>query len=55
MSVFQWIRYMTCDGLPDPGSLSEMNTFLYLWATEDEEVDMSKVATKHNVIIYVRE
>ncbi|KOC68038.1 Cancer susceptibility candidate protein 1 like protein [Habropoda laboriosa] len=33
----KWARYMTCDGLPDPGSMPDMNTFLFLWSTEEKE------------------
>ncbi|XP_011635025.1 axonemal 84 kDa protein-like [Pogonomyrmex barbatus] len=46
-----WIRYMTCDGLPNPGNLSEINTFLFLWSMEDEKIDMNKLIAKCNIII----
>ncbi|XP_014489011.1 PREDICTED: protein CASC1-like isoform X2 [Dinoponera quadriceps] len=48
-----WIRYMTCDGLPDPGSLSEMNTFVFLWSMEDKEVNMSNFTRKYYTVIYL--
>ncbi|XP_070164198.1 dynein axonemal intermediate chain 7 isoform X3 [Polyergus mexicanus] len=48
-----WFRYITCDGLPDPGSLSEMNTYIFLWSMEDEKVDMSNFVVKYNIIIYL--
>ncbi|CAK9799510.1 Dynein axonemal intermediate chain 7 [Anthophora plagiata] len=40
----KWSRYMTCDGLPDPGSIPDMNTFLLFWSTEE-----GKVATMDTV------
>lgn len=46
---------MTCDGLPDPGSLSEMNTYIFLWSMEDEKVDMNNFIVRYNIIIYVRQ
>ncbi|XP_025153947.1 axonemal 84 kDa protein [Harpegnathos saltator] len=48
-----WSRYMTCDGLPNPGSLSDMNTFLFLWSMEDKEVNMSNFTKKYDTIIYL--
>ncbi|PSN29539.1 hypothetical protein C0J52_25170 [Blattella germanica] len=32
----EWIQYLKCDGLPDPASLGEMNTYLYLWRNCEE-------------------
>ncbi|XP_011255045.2 axonemal 84 kDa protein [Camponotus floridanus] len=46
-----WLRYMTCDGLPDPGSLSEMNTYIFLWSMEDEKVNMNNFIVRYNIII----
>jgi hypothetical protein len=34
--LFKWKQYMKCDGLPDPASLSEMNTYIYLWRSVEE-------------------
>ncbi|XP_076630391.1 dynein axonemal intermediate chain 7 [Colletes latitarsis] len=45
-----WDRYMTCDGLPDPGSLSDMNTFLFLWTIEHETTTMDEMAERCHVI-----
>ncbi|KAL6443267.1 hypothetical protein ACFW04_002876 [Cataglyphis niger] len=50
-----WFRYITCDGLPDPGSLPEMNTYIFLWSMEDEKVNMSNFIAKYNIIIYLLE
>lgn len=44
---------MTCDGLPNPGSLSEMNSFVFLWSMEDKEVNMSNFTKKYDIIVYV--
>lgn len=52
-NYFQWIRYMTCDGLPDPGKPSEMNTFIFLWSMKSEEVNMSNIVMKHDTVIFV--
>ncbi|XP_072751665.1 LOW QUALITY PROTEIN: dynein axonemal intermediate chain 7 [Anoplolepis gracilipes] len=48
-----WLRYLTCDGLPDPGRLSEMNTYIFLWSMEDEKVNMSNFIVRYNIIIYL--
>lgn len=44
---------MTCDGLPDPGSLSDMNTFLFLWPLTDKEASMNTIEDKCRVITHV--
>lgn len=44
---------MTCDGLPNPGLLSDMNTFLFLWSLEDELATMDTIEEKCRVIIHV--
>ncbi|XP_067206119.1 dynein axonemal intermediate chain 7 homolog isoform X2 [Linepithema humile] len=48
-----WIRYMTCDGLPNPGKPSEMNTFIFLWSMKGEEVNMSNIVMKHDIVIFL--
>ncbi|XP_076750926.1 dynein axonemal intermediate chain 7 [Xylocopa sonorina] len=48
-----WARYMTCDGLPDPGSLSDMNTFLFLWSTKDEEASTDTMEEKCRVVTHL--
>ncbi|XP_003393502.2 dynein axonemal intermediate chain 7 homolog isoform X1 [Bombus terrestris] len=48
-----WARYMTCDGLPDPGSLSDMNTFLFLWPLTDKEASMNTIEDKCRVITHL--
>nr|XP_033328828.1 protein CASC1-like isoform X1 [Megalopta genalis]XP_033328829.1 protein CASC1-like isoform X1 [Megalopta genalis] len=45
-----WDRYMTCDGLPDPGSLSDLNTFLFVWTMENKDANMDTVTGICNVI-----
>ncbi|XP_015116038.1 axonemal 84 kDa protein [Diachasma alloeum] len=49
----EWLRYMTCDGLPDPGVLSQLNTFLFLWDQEYDEASMLNVTTKCQVVTYL--
>ena len=46
---------MTCDGLPDPGSLPDMNTFLFLWSLKGEEATMNTIEEKCRVITHVSE
>ncbi|KAG7201519.1 hypothetical protein KM043_004271 [Ampulex compressa] len=48
-----WTRYMTCDGLPDPGSLSDMNTYAFLWTMEDEKASMNTIAERCDIVIYL--
>ncbi|XP_043528428.1 dynein axonemal intermediate chain 7-like isoform X1 [Frieseomelitta varia] len=48
-----WARYMTCDGLPDPGSLPDMNTFLFLWSLKSEEATMNTIEEKCRVITHL--
>ncbi|XP_076245372.1 dynein axonemal intermediate chain 7-like [Calliopsis andreniformis] len=48
-----WARYVTCDGLPDPGSLADMNTFIFVWRMENEQASMDTVAEKCQMITNV--
>ncbi|XP_073965464.1 dynein axonemal intermediate chain 7-like [Choristoneura fumiferana] len=31
----EWQQYLRCDGLPDPRVVTQMNTYLHLWQTQD--------------------
>ncbi|PNF19093.1 hypothetical protein B7P43_G10819 [Cryptotermes secundus] len=42
----EWKQYMKCDGLPDPASLSEMNTYIYLWRSVEERGQLDVVVKK---------
>ncbi|XP_043670341.1 dynein axonemal intermediate chain 7 homolog [Vespula pensylvanica] len=48
-----WIMYLTCDNLPHVGKMSEMNTFIFLWSLEDEDLNMELVMKKNEVIQYL--
>ncbi|XP_012288411.1 axonemal 84 kDa protein [Orussus abietinus] len=50
-----WDQYMTCDGLPNPKTLSDLNTYLFLWSLEDEEPDMKDVTKKCKEVVYLLE
>lgn len=45
---------MTCDGLPDPGSLSDLNTFLHVATKENENASLDTITEKCEVITNVR-
>ncbi|XP_076391872.1 dynein axonemal intermediate chain 7 isoform X1 [Megachile rotundata] len=47
----RWARYGTCDGLPDPESLPELNAFAYIWSTEEEDASMDNVEEKRRAAI----
>lgn len=44
---------MKCDGLPNPKSFSQMNTYLYLWKKDSSRVDIEKVLEKTNEVLKV--
>ncbi|XP_046821692.1 dynein axonemal intermediate chain 7 homolog [Vespa crabro] len=48
-----WIMYLTCENLPDVAELSDMNTFIFLWSLEDENVNMELVVEKNEVVQYL--
>ncbi|XP_049839060.1 dynein axonemal intermediate chain 7-like [Schistocerca gregaria] len=45
----EWEQYMKCDGLPDPANVPQMNTFLYLWKQEDDDIET--VVKKTDIIL----
>ncbi|KAK7867388.1 hypothetical protein R5R35_008932 [Gryllus longicercus] len=47
----EWNVYLKCDGLPDPASLSEMNTYLYLWQLNDNHDDFQEVIRKTDEVL----
>jgi hypothetical protein len=44
---------MKCDGLPDPASLSEMNTYIYLWKSVEERGLLEDVVKKTSEVLGV--
>ncbi|KAJ8688006.1 hypothetical protein QAD02_023801 [Eretmocerus hayati] len=49
----EWLRYTSCDGLPDPAALPELNTFLYLWSLDDAEADMKTLPRQCEIVTYL--
>ncbi|OXU23252.1 hypothetical protein TSAR_012797 [Trichomalopsis sarcophagae] len=49
----EWLRYMSCDGLPDPGVLPELNTFLFLWSLNDSKASMKSLPRQCEIVIYL--
>ncbi|KAL2712561.1 axonemal 84 kDa protein-like isoform X1 [Vespula squamosa] len=48
-----WIMYLTCENLPHAGVVSEMNTYIFLWSLEDENLNMELVVKKNEVVQYL--
>ncbi|KAK6626808.1 hypothetical protein RUM44_009285 [Polyplax serrata] len=48
---YEWTQYLKCDGLPDPNSFSEMNTYLYLWKKNDTNPEIEKVLDKTEEVL----
>jgi hypothetical protein len=51
--LFQWEQYMKCDGLPNPASLSEMNTYIYLWRAVEKRGLLGDVVKKTSEVLGV--
>ena len=52
------MKYMKCDGLPDPVCVRELNTYLSLWQEDDSREDIDAVLERTQVtcdsITYLR-
>ncbi|XP_044014510.1 dynein axonemal intermediate chain 7-like isoform X1 [Aphidius gifuensis] len=48
-----WNDFMTCDGLPNPSFLPDLNSFMFIWEQEDDQASMINVATKCKVVTYL--
>lgn len=44
---------MKCDGLPNPASLSEMNTYIYLWRAVEKRGLLGDVVKKTSEVLGV--
>lgn len=42
----QWNQYMKCNRLPDPNSIREINTFIFVWAELEANESMSYTVQK---------
>lgn len=51
--LLQWNQYLKCDGLPDPASCPQMNTYLHLWEKKIQETDIEEAAARTREIINV--
>ena len=43
------MKYMKCDGLPDPVCVRELNTYLSLWQEDDSREDIDAVLERTQV------
>lgn len=48
-----WNDFMTCDGLPNPSFLPDLNSFMFIWEQEDDQASMINVAAKCKIVTYV--
>ncbi|GLV37041.1 uncharacterized protein CBL_02127 [Carabus blaptoides fortunei] len=51
----EWEQYMKCDGLPDPSSCGQMNTYLHLWDKVKEETTIEQASTKSQEVLSLLE
>ena len=45
------MKYMKCDGLPDPVCVRELNTYLSLWQEDDSREDIDAVLERTQVTL----
>lgn len=50
MCIFcpQWLRFMKCDGSPDPTVNAEINTYINLWKEDESRNDLDAVLKESN-------
>ena len=51
--IFQWARYMRCDGSPDPTIAVEINTYMNLWRENTKENDIDTILKESNLVLSV--
>ena len=51
--LFQWDRYVRCDGTPDPTILGQINTYINLNRDSDSATELSSALGKNRLTLRV--